>query len=124
MPDQNTRYCLECGTEVRGRLDKKFCDDQCRTQYNNRLNRKEAIYMRTIILVLRRNRRILKSLNPMGKAKVSSEKMKLKGFDFSYFTNISKTRNGRCYFFCFDQGYLPVEKGYCRLVTKNKNTGL
>lgn len=123
MQNQNIRYCLECGTEVRGRLDKKFCDDQCRTQYNNRLNRKDATYVRAIILVLRRNRRILKALNPLGKAKVSAEKMKLKGFDFSYFTNTYKTRNGRCYFFCFDQGYLPLEKGYYLLVTKNDNAG-
>jgi hypothetical protein len=25
----DTKTCLQCGTELRGRIDKKFCDDQC-----------------------------------------------------------------------------------------------
>ncbi|RYF12576.1 MAG: DUF2116 family Zn-ribbon domain-containing protein, partial [Flavobacteriales bacterium] len=30
------RFCLDCNTEIKGRADKKFCDDQCRNNYNNR----------------------------------------------------------------------------------------
>jgi len=32
------RLCLDCGEAIRGRADKKFCNDQCRSNYNNQLN--------------------------------------------------------------------------------------
>ena len=32
------RYCLDCGAVLHGRADKKFCNDQCRNNYNNQLN--------------------------------------------------------------------------------------
>ena len=28
------KRCLECGDVIKGRADKKFCDDQCRSNYN------------------------------------------------------------------------------------------
>ncbi|MFA6947300.1 MAG: DUF2116 family Zn-ribbon domain-containing protein, partial [Pedobacter sp.] len=31
------RECLDCGAALRGRTDKKFCDDQCRSNFNNRM---------------------------------------------------------------------------------------
>ena len=40
------KQCLECGTAIRGRADKKFCSDQCRNQYNNTLNRDANNYVR------------------------------------------------------------------------------
>ena len=33
------RKCLECGTVLKGRSDKKFCSDYCRNTYNNKVNR-------------------------------------------------------------------------------------
>jgi hypothetical protein len=39
----DTKTCLQCGTELRGRIDKKFCDDQCRTAYNNSIKTDSAI---------------------------------------------------------------------------------
>ena len=32
--------CLQCDKVIRGRIDKKFCDDWCRNNFNNALNRK------------------------------------------------------------------------------------
>ena len=31
------KKCLDCGDSLRGRTDKKFCSDQCRNSYNNKL---------------------------------------------------------------------------------------
>ncbi|MBC7654417.1 MAG: DUF2116 family Zn-ribbon domain-containing protein, partial [Oligoflexus sp.] len=31
------KQCLDCGNSIKGRADKKFCDDQCRSNYNNRI---------------------------------------------------------------------------------------
>ncbi len=110
------KYCLECGTRLMGRVDKKFCSDQCRNTYNNRLNKDETTYMRNVNHTLRKNRRILKDLTPEGKAKVKKQMLQSKGFDFKYFTHIYKTKEGKVYYFCYEHGYLPLENDYFALV--------
>ena len=32
------KTCASCGEIIKGRIDKKFCDDACRSNYNNKLN--------------------------------------------------------------------------------------
>ncbi len=114
------RFCLECGTKIIGRIDKKFCSDQCRNTYNNRMNRDETTFMTKVNRILRKNRKILKELNPNGKAKVKRDKMKSAGFNFKYFTNVYKTKEGKVYYFCYEYGYLPLDNDYFALV-KNKD---
>lgn len=110
------RYCLECGTKLKGRSDQKFCSDQCRNTYNNRLNKDKTGYMKHVNHVLRKNRRILKELNPTGKAKTNKQAMLSKGFDFKYFTHVYKTKEGKVYYFCYEYGYLPLKGEYFALV--------
>ena len=114
------RYCLECGAKLIGRIDKKFCNDQCRNNYNNRANKDENHLMSNINRVLRKNRRILKELNPNGKIKIKKRDMEKNGFDFKYFTHIYKTKDGKVYYFCYEYGYLDLQNGYFALV-KNEN---
>ncbi len=114
------RYCLECGTKLHGRIDQKFCSDQCRNTYNNRLNKDETAYMRNINHRLRKNRHILKALNPHGKAKVKKQTLLAKGFEFKYFTHVFKNKEGKIYYFCYEQGYLPIDHDFFALVV-NKN---
>jgi len=110
------RYCLECGTKLHGRIDQKFCSDQCRNTYNNRMNKDETAVMKNINNRLRKNRRILKELNPNGKAKVEKQTMLAKGFSFKYFTNVYKTKEGKIYYFCYEYGYLPLDNDFFALV--------
>jgi len=44
--------CIECGRELFGRCDKKFCSDGCRNSYNNRIRRKGTEEPRRINRVL------------------------------------------------------------------------
>jgi hypothetical protein len=120
MPSQEKRLCLECGEPFNGRMDKKFCSDLCRISFNNRINNEDIQYVRSINNILRRNRRILMSLNPTGKNKVTLENLKAKGFDFQYFTSTYKTREGARYFYCYEQGYLPLDGNQCLLVIKKE----
>jgi predicted nucleic acid-binding Zn ribbon protein len=110
--------CPECGYEIIGRSDKKFCSDQCRNTYNNRLKKDSNNYIRKISSILRKNRRILKELNPQGKIKIQKMKLVEKGFNFNYFTNIYRTKSGSVYRFCFEQGYLALKDDYFALVTR------
>lgn len=112
------RKCPVCGDKIIGRIDKKFCSDQCRNTYNNQQNRDETNYMRNINGILRKNRKILLSLNPNGKMKVTREKLLENGFNFNYFTNMYKTKNGKTYHFVYEQGYLEIENSQYALVVK------
>jgi hypothetical protein len=114
------RACLECGDAIHGRADKKFCSDLCRVAFNNRLNCDDTNYVRNVNHALRKNRRILIELNTSGKTKISREKLMRKGFDFGYFTSTYKTKDGAIYYYCYEQGYLPIEKEYYLLVVKQE----
>jgi len=114
MATAKKRVCQECSTAISGRRDKVFCSDECRVSFNNKLNRE----MRNINNILRRNRRALKRLNPNGKTKRSRMQLQEEGFNFSYFTNIYKTKAGKTYFFCYDQGYLELDRDTFALVTR------
>ena len=116
---ESKKICPVCGDEFTGRVDKKFCSDQCRNEFNNRQNQDINNYIRRINYTLRKNRRILQSLNPEGKTKVPRKKLVDKGFDFTYFTNIYRTKAGTTYYFCYEQGYLPLEDDFYALVTRN-----
>lgn len=116
------KKCLECGEKIIGRADKKFCSDQCRIGYNNKLNSDETNYVRNVNNILRKNRRILLDLNTTGKTRVNHDKLAHKGFDFSYYTSTYTTKEGSLYFYCYEQGYLPVDKNYYLLVVKKDFT--
>jgi len=114
------RKCLDCGTLILGRADKKFCSDQCRNNYNNQQNRDATNHIRNVNNILRKNRRILARLNPNGKSKVHKSKLAEKGFNFNYHTNIYATKNGNVYHFCYEQGYLSIENDFYALVLRQE----
>ncbi len=114
------KKCLECGEKIIGRADKKFCSDPCRINYNNKLNSDETNYVRNVNNILRKNRRILLELNTTGKSRVSRDRLAEKGFDFNYYTSTYTTKEGSHYFYCYEQGYLPVDKNYYLLVVKKE----
>jgi len=112
------KNCLECKQPIKGRADKKFCDDSCRNEYNNRVNKDSKNLIRNVNNRLRKNWRILEELNPENKTKTSRSKLIEKGFDFSYFTSTYTTKIGTVYYFVYDQGYLQLENEYCALVKR------
>jgi len=116
---QEKKICPVCGDPFSGRVDKKFCSDQCRHEYNNRQNQDSNNNIRRINYTLRKNRRILMQLNPEGKTKIPKRKLLDRGFDFNYFTSVYRTKAGTVYYFCYEQGYLPLEDDFCALVIKN-----
>lgn len=117
------RYCLDCGEKIRGRADKKFCNDQCRNNYNNRQNGDANAYVRSVTNVLRRNRRILEELIPPeeGKIRLSGKRLQDKGYNFTYHTHTYTTKAGATYVFCYEYGYLPLENDYYMLVKKSEH---
>jgi len=113
------KQCLECGEKIVGRIDKKFCTDYCRNTYNNKVNTESKNLIRNTNNRLRKNYKILSELNAIGKTKVTRTKLFDKGFDFSFFTSIYKTKTGNVYFYVYDQGYLALENDYFLLIKRD-----
>lgn len=114
------KSCLDCGKPIAGRADKKFCDDGCRGNYNNRRNSEENSYLRKVNSILKRNRRILAALNTEVKTKVTWKTLLREGFNFAYITEMHETAKGVQYRFCYEYGYLLLEDEEVLLV-KRKN---
>lgn len=112
------RTCAQCGTQIYGRSDKRYCSDYCRNTAHNLENRDVTNYQRKVNNILRKNRRILASFNPGGKAKVQRTVLMEEGFNFAYFTNIYETKKGGRYFFCYDQGYIALDDDWYALVVR------
>jgi hypothetical protein len=100
------RLCLDCGHLIRGRSDKKFCNDTCRNSHNNKVKSDDNAVLKKINTILKKNRSILAHFNPMGKAKISRKKLAAAGFNFDYHTYTFSSQNGSAYIFCYEYGYV------------------
>lgn len=117
------RTCLNCGEPIRGRVDKKFCDDQCRNTYNNSQKSISTNLIRNINNSLKKNRSILESfLSPDDiTAKTTRDRLNRQGFNFKYFTHTYETKKGSTYFYCYEFGYLALD-GDWFLIVKGKES--
>ena len=108
---EQPKTCLQCSKPLRGRADKKFCDNYCRTNYYNQLRATSNNCMRNINHALGKNRRILEELLPSGEkmAKTTKEKLLHEGFSFKYITHKFTNKSGSTYHYCYDHGYLALD---------------
>ncbi len=125
MVPAETRNCLCCGRPLKGRIDKKFCDDYCRNNYNNQQKSRgsHSPLVRNINNALLKNRKLLESLLPAGEetAKANKEKLLRLGFQFSYLTHFYTTRTGKTYYYCYEYGYLPLDNDWYLIVKKKQD---
>lgn len=123
IQEKNNRLCLACGKPVKGRSDKKFCDDYCRSNYNNEQKGSINNFIRNVNNTLGKNRRVLEGiLSATGEqtAKASREKLLEKGFTFKYHTHQYQAKNGNTYFYCYEYGYLPLENNWYLIVKREE----
>jgi predicted nucleic acid-binding Zn ribbon protein len=124
MPAIETKNCLACGKPVKGRIDKKFCDDYCRNNYNNLQKAKSnhSSLVRNINNALLKNRKILESILPeeADTAKANRDKLSQLGFNFKYFTQLYTTKTGNTYHYCYDYGYRQLENEWFMIVKKKE----
>jgi hypothetical protein len=102
----NDRLCACCNMKIKGRPDKIFCSDQCRSRYNyTRKTNETKDSFDNVDKILKNNRAILSLLYSKRKKRVSKIFLISKGFDFEYYTNIRPTEMQNLYFSCYDIGY-------------------
>ena len=116
------KLCLTCEKPLKGRLDKKFCDDYCRSSYNNQLNTDSSAQVKKVNGILKKNRRILDSLMSGKEEAMKCNRKKLtdKGFNFNFFTNIYINKKGDNYYFVYEFGYLPLDNDWFLIVKRNE----
>lgn len=117
-----TKFCLQCGQPLKGRIDKKFCDDHCRSAHNNRTYREMNFKLGHVNRVLKRNRHILEQLHETlsgQNAAISREKVQELGFVFNFHTHTETLDGGNTLYCCYDYGYIPVDERVLKLVRRN-----
>lgn len=113
------KKCLECGAEIMGRRDKKYCSDGCRNAYHNKFDTGSKNLIRNINNRLRRNYKILDSFTLKdGKTRTTKTRLLDKNFDFDFITNLNTTKKGTTYYFVYDLGYLPLDNDYYMIVKR------
>ena len=113
---EEKRCCPVCGDPIIGRIDKRFCSDQCRNTFNKRKYINKSEMVKKINRTLKKNHTILEKLNKAGKTKIAQSKLLNEGFDFHYFTSIYKTQKGAEYHLVYDQGYLELSEDLFLLI--------
>jgi predicted nucleic acid-binding Zn ribbon protein len=110
--DVPEKRCLACGKMIKGRSDKKFCQEYCRNTFNNQRKEKYSARERHINKILHRNRSILCSVWDSTKSVTRVSKMDLlrQGFDFRYMTHVMNSDKGLRYSFCYEFGYADMLK--------------
>ena len=124
LKEISAKACLACRKTIKGRIDKKFCDDFCRNNYNNQLKSSDNNYVRNINNALRKNRRIIATLLEGAQGdnlKTSKDSLTIRGFVFKYYTHTYKNKNGGIYYFCYDYGYMDLGDGSYLLVKRKEN---
>ena len=120
----NNRQCLECHEMLHGRADQKFCNDQCRSAFNNRQSIASNNVIRMINRILRKNYTILSVLNRGTRSTVSRNELLKKGFRFDYFTGTFLNQRSKLFYFCYDQGYSDQENNKLMIIKRDFNGDL
>jgi predicted nucleic acid-binding Zn ribbon protein len=105
------KHCHACGQKIKGRLDKIFCNDHCRSHYHNHKNRDTVVIMQKTNRILRKNRQILDSAFQANLVDLEVDFLSKLGFNPEFHTQIHRTEQGRWYFFIYDLGFEITENG-------------
>lgn len=112
------KECIECGQSFNGRADARFCSGACRSTHHNKVNIGHREEVQKTHAILKKNRKILASLNKTGMVRVKRTTLQTEGFNFNYLTNVYTTSKGKVYKYCYDHGYLDSNEDYLTLVVK------
>lgn len=97
--------CRNCGATIRGRIDKKFCDDSCRSAFHNQVNGEMTSVMRNTHRMLRRNWKILTRHFNRGEYVLDYDRIHQEGFNANLVTGyvLEESRiKYRCYEYTFE----------------------
>jgi len=121
------KRCENCGEQIVGRTDKRFCDTYCKNTFNSNRRKAEAIELHEnadeILKIIKRNYEILKSYQ---KAKFiegetiyfKKEDLEKDGVNQNFFTSIWIDRD-QIWKFCFERGWM-ISGDFCYVTDRDE----
>lgn len=109
------RRCLRCGKPIQGRIDKKFCCDDCRTDFHNDIRRQREKRLREVNAILSHNWKILSSRLREGRNRVSVSELAALDFNFDIYTTSIKRFPGRRIYGCYNLAYRISRTGFVHI---------
>jgi hypothetical protein len=109
--ENQSKSCLQCNRVIRGRFDKKFCDDTCRNTYHLAKHRAlETPVVKNINSTLKHNRNILLTIAPAQKNYIVIKAIELirMGYNFHYHTHYTQLGKNTLVC-CFDVGFIELK---------------
>lgn len=103
--ETNGTSCLECGTTLYGRANKRFCCESCKNRYHNKRYQAERNLKLRIKTILDRNYSILTSLISGKVYSVDRQDLQLMGFNIDYMTAFVKINKRECCS-CYDISFV------------------
>ncbi len=91
-----------------GRSDKKYCNDYCRSNFNNHKNTFRYEHMNQVNRILKSNWRILQTLYKEGNSESTEDILLSMGFKFECITGIEMEKGKVGYIRCYE--YVLVKK--------------
>ncbi len=96
--------CKQCGDVLRGRTDKQYCDDQCRSAFHNAQNSNSTNFMRTTHRIMRRNWKVLHRFENDGIHELPLIEAQKQGFNEDVVTGIYRA-NGQMLYRCYEYSF-------------------
>lgn len=106
MTNQN---CWQCGKQLYGRSDKKFCDSQCRNHFHNQRHSELNRVSRVVTGHIRSNYHVLNDLIRTGHTQAAFEELALYGFDNHYHTSSFFNDEGQLVRNVYDVQYIILD---------------
>lgn len=97
--------CIHCSEECKGRSDKKFCSDDCRSAYHNKQRTQISDYGKNILRQLKINRSVLLNMSKKSQYSLDMVSLHRMGFNEEYFTSKYKQDSSEVYE-CIDISYI------------------
>lgn len=115
------KNCLACNTPLVGRIDKKFCDYNCRNAHHNFLNQPSNNHLSKINRQLIKNHRILQEFIDGDVQSVPLTVLKAMGFNENLKTSVINDPHEGEIFFIYNISYQQND-GEIVLITKELET--
>ena len=98
--------CLECGDKIKyGRVDKKFCCEDCKVRHYNKMTKYSRAHRRKIMAMLTKNYAILEQMIKSGIKSAEITDLISEGFVPDCVTGFHKNRFQAHEYSCFDIKY-------------------
>ena len=99
--------CLQCGRELYGRPDKKFCGEQCKNRYHTFRHSETLKMRRRVVAALDSNYKILDSLLSRGESSADLPTLEAAGFKPAFVSGHRKLR-GHDEYSCYEIRYFQT----------------